>query len=139
MTCYSSNNDIDVILWHARLGHIGQDRMNKLAKEGHLGSFTKIEMRTCENCLAEKFTRKPIGKTKRDEFPLQLIHYDICGPMNVRASSGATYFITFIDDFTHFGYVYLISHKSEALECFKRYMNEVENQLDKNIKALRTD
>ena len=38
-----------------------------------------------------------------------------------------------------FGYVYLISHKSEALESFKRYLNEVENQLDKSIKALRTD
>uniref|UniRef100_M1DVJ7 Retrotransposon protein, Ty1-copia subclass n=1 Tax=Solanum tuberosum TaxID=4113 RepID=M1DVJ7_SOLTU len=59
--------------------------------------------------------------------------------MNVRARSGAAYFITFIDDFMRFGYVYLISHKSEALECFKRYLNEVENQLDKNIKSLRTD
>ena len=139
MACYSSNNDVDVITWHARLGHIGQDRMNRLAKEGHLGSLSKIEMSTCENCLARKITRKPFGKAKRAEFPLQLIHSDICGPMNVRTRSGALYFITFIDDFTRFCYVYLISYKSEALECFKRYLNEVENQLDKSIKALRTD
>lgn len=59
--------------------------------------------------------------------------------MNVKARSGATYFFTFIDDLKHFGYVYLISHKSEALEYFKRFMNEVENQLDKRIKFLRTD
>jgi len=139
MACYSSNNEIDVITWHARLGHIGQDRMNRLAKEGHLGPFSKIDMPTCENCLAGKITRKPFGKAKRAEVPLQLIHSNICGPMNVRARSGATYFITFIDDFTRFGYVYLISHKSEALGCFERYMNEVENQLDKRIKVLRTD
>ena len=30
-------------------------------------------------------------------------------------------------------------HKSEAFDKFKEYKNEVENQLDKRIKALRTD
>ena len=52
MTCYSSNNDVNVITRHARLGHIGKDLMNMLVKEGHLGCFTKIEMTTCENCIA---------------------------------------------------------------------------------------
>ena len=57
----------------------------------------------------------------------------------MRARHGADYFITFIDDFTRFGNVYLISHKSDALDCFKRYTNLVENQLNVNIKTLRTD
>ena len=57
----------------------------------------------------------------------------------MRARHGASYFITFIDDCTRFGHVYLISHKSEALDCFRRYVHEVENQLDRSIKALRTD
>ena len=35
--------------------------------------------------------------------------------------------------------VYLISHNSEALECFKSYSRLVENQLNVNIKALHTD
>lgn len=38
-----------------------------------------------------------------------------------------------------FGYFCLISHKSEALECLREYMNEVENQLDKRITTLRID
>jgi len=100
--------------------------MNRLAKERHLCSFTKVEMSTCKNCLAEKITHKSFRKAKRAEFPLQLIHSEICGSMKVKARSGVAYFITFIDVFTRFGYVYLISHKSEALECFKIYMNEVE-------------
>jgi transposase InsO family protein len=33
----------------------------------------------------------------------------------------------------------LISHKSEALTCFKKFIIFVENQLDRNVKALRTD
>ena len=59
--------------------------------------------------------------------------------MNVRARHGGFYFITFIDDYTCYSYVYLISHKSEALDCFRRYMRLVENQLDKSIKTLKTD
>ena len=40
---------------------------------------------------------------------------------------------------THFDYVYLIYHKYEALECFRKYMILVKNQLDKKIKVLRID
>ena len=63
---------------------------------------------------AGKVTHKSFGKAKRVEFSLQLIHFDICGPINVKALYDATCFITFIDDFTRFGYVYLISHKPET-------------------------
>ena len=91
-------------------------------------------MSTCKNCLAGKSTRKPFGKDKSAEFPLQLIHSDTFSPMNVKARYGATKFITFIDDFTGFGYVYLISLKFEAFECLKRYKIKVENLLDKSIK-----
>ena len=59
--------------------------------------------------------------------------------MNVRARHGGNYFIIFIDDFTRFGYVYMISYKFEALDCFIRYTNLVENKLSIKIKALRTD
>jgi transposase InsO family protein len=59
--------------------------------------------------------------------------------MNVRARHRGDYFIAFIDDFTRFGHVYLISHKSEAFNCFNRYTNLVENKLNTRIKALRTD
>ena len=121
------NHKNDMHLWHARLNHIGQDRMSRLVKLGLLGNLEKVDLSTCEHCLKEKLTRKLFGKATRDEFPLQLIHSDVCGPMNVRARQGAYYFITFIDDYSRYGLVYLISHKSEALSCFKNFMNMVEN------------
>ena len=86
--------------------------MNRLAKEGLLGSLNKVELSTCEYCLVGKTTRKPFEKGTKAITPLQLIHLDIYGPMNVKARHGAIYFITFIDGFTRYGYVYLISHKS---------------------------
>ena len=123
----SVNSDKDVNVWYARLGHIGQQRMNRLAKEGFLGNINKVDLPTCEHCLAGKITRKPFGKGTRAEYHLQLIHSDICGPMNIEVRHGASYFITSIDDYKRYGYVYLIVHKSETLDYFKRIMNFTEN------------
>ncbi|KAG8474765.1 hypothetical protein CXB51_031711 [Gossypium anomalum] len=64
---------------------------------------------------------------------------DVCGPINTQARGRFHYFITFIDDFSRYGYVYLMRHKSEALEKFKEFKNEVQNQLGKTIKTLRSD
>ena len=131
---YSSSNNVNELFsliatndnacnnsvkWNARLGHIGQNRMNRLARENLLGPFAKVSLPTCEHCLTRKATRKPFSKAKTTTILLQLIHSDFCGLLNVRASHGASYFITFIDDFMHFGHVYLISHKLEALDYFR--------------------
>ena len=133
------NKNVDSVTWHARLGHIGRDRMTRLAREGLLGPLAKVDLPVCEPCLAGKACRKPFGKAVRATQPLELVHSDICGPMNVKARHGASYFLTFIDDYTRYGYVYLIAHRYEALECFKRFVAEVENQQEKNLKAFRTD
>ena len=47
--------------------------------------------------------------------------------------------MTFIDDCTRFCHVYLLKIKDEALHYFKIYKAEVENQLERKVKRLRTD
>ncbi|KAK8593567.1 hypothetical protein V6N12_045644 [Hibiscus sabdariffa] len=90
--------------------------------------------------LPSKMTKAPFtGKGERASDLLGLIHSDVCGPMNTQARGGFQYFITFTDDFSRYGYIYLIRHKSEALEKFKEFKNEVQNQHGKSIKALRSD
>jgi transposase InsO family protein len=49
------------------------------------------------------------------------------------------YFVTFTDDFSRYGYIYLMKYKSETFEKFKEFQREVENQLDRKIKQLRSD
>ena len=132
-------SDVDYVVWHAKLGHIGQDRMNRLARDGLLGQIAKINLPTCEHCLTGKSIRKPFGKATQASIPLQLVYFVICGPINVKARHGVTYFITFIDDFTRYSHICLISHKSKVLECFRWFMNLVENQTKKTIKTLRID
>ena len=133
------SNNIDFATWHARLGHIGRDRMTWLAREGLLGSLTKVDLQLCEPCLAIKACRKPFGTTKRAAHPIELVHSNICGPMNKKARHRASYFLTLIDDYLRYGYVYLLSHRHEALNCFKRFVAEVENKHEKGLKTFRTD
>jgi hypothetical protein len=48
-------------------------------------------------------------------------------------------FITFTDDYSHYGYIYPIKERSEALDKFKIFKAEVENQHNKKIKIVRSD
>ena len=60
-----------------------------------------------------------VGYGERATELLALVHTDMCGPFDVRAKDGYSYFITFIDDLSRYGYVYLMKHKSEALKSLK--------------------
>ena len=59
--------------------------------------------------------------------------------MSMHARGGFVYFITFIDDYSQHGYLYLIRYKYEAFETLKEFRNEVEKQLRRSIKSLRSD
>ena len=77
--------------------------------------------------------------TERARDLLGIIHMDVCGPFSHKETRGYQYFITFTDDFSRYGYIYLMRHKSEIFEKFKEFHNEIHNQLDKRIKILRLD
>ena len=79
------------------------------------------------------------GHPERTGDLLEIIHTDVCGPMNTAAHGGYFYFMTFTDDLSRYGYIYLMKHKSETFEKFKEFQNEVENHRDKKIKFLRSD
>ena len=70
---------------------------------------------------------------------LELIHTGICGPFPTPSRGGQKYYISFIDDHSQFAYIYLLHHKSKALDAFKLYKAEVENQLDRKIKVVLSD
>ena len=68
-----------------------------------------------------------------------IIHTDVCGPMSVETHGRYHCFLTFTDDLSRYGYIYLMKHKSEILEKFKDFHSEVENHRNKKIKFLRSD
>ncbi|KAK1424234.1 hypothetical protein QVD17_19555 [Tagetes erecta] len=126
-------------IWHCRLGHISIGRINTLQKNGLLKS-SDDSFDKCESCLLGKMTKKPFsGTNERAKDLLGIIHTDVCGPFKTMTRNGERYFITFTDDYSRYGYVFLLKHKDEAFEVFKVFQNEVQNQLNKTIKVLRSD
>ncbi|KAJ9541861.1 hypothetical protein OSB04_028367 [Centaurea solstitialis] len=127
-------------LWHCRLGNINKKRVELLLKRGFLGTFDYKPFDNCESCLSGKMTKQPFNKeNERATDLLEIIHTDVCGPFSHVARGGYRYFITFTDDFSRYGYVYLMRHKSESFERFREFQNEVQNQLGRKIKFLRSD
>ncbi|GJW47560.1 retrotransposon protein, putative, ty1-copia subclass [Tanacetum coccineum] len=90
--------------------------------------------------MSGKMARKPYThQVERANNLLGLIHTDVCSPFKITSRQGANYFVTFTDDFSCYGYVYLLKHKHEVFETFKVFKKEVENQLGKTIKLLHSD
>ena len=125
--CPRIDNVSEVYLWHCRLGHINKNRINRLAQEGILEVGDCESLPTCESCLLGKMTKSSFNeKDERANKLLGLIHSDVCGPMSSSARGGYFYFITFTDDLSRYGYVYLMKHKSESFKIFKLFRNEIE-------------
>ena len=49
------------------------------------------------------------------------------------------YFITFIDDLSRYGYIYLLHEKSQVVTVLEIFLTEVERQLDRKVKVVRSD
>nr|GEW90203.1 retrotransposon protein, putative, Ty1-copia subclass [Tanacetum cinerariifolium] len=133
--------DLDsALLWHCRLGHISKKRIEKLQHDVLLNSSDLRAFKKCVFCMSGKMARKLYThQVEMAKDLLGLIHTDVCGPFKIMSRQGASYFVTFTDDFSRYGYVYLLKHKHEVFETFKVFQKEVENQLGKTIKSLRFD
>nr|GEV52323.1 retrotransposon protein, putative, Ty1-copia subclass [Tanacetum cinerariifolium] len=129
-------------LWYCRLGRINKKRMDKLKRDGILQPTHDESLEKCKFCISGKMARKPFPhKVERDKDLLGLIHTDVCGFFRTVSREGASYFITSVDDFSRYGYgyVYLMKYKHEVFETFYVFQMEVENQLGKKIKAIRSN
>ena len=59
--------------------------------------------------------------------------------MSTQSLVGALYFLTFVDDKSHYTWVYVLKHKSEVLQYFKQWKALIETSSDYRLKKLRTD
>ena len=126
------------LLWHKRLGHISKERVNRLIKADILPPPDSNDAENCIDCVRGKLTKVKKKGATRSQNPLEIIHTDISGPYSTTLC-GNKYFITFIDDFSRYCYVYLIREKVDALDMLKVFRTEVEKQLGKIIKIVRSD
>jgi hypothetical protein len=96
-------------LWHKRLGHINYNALPGLQNmvTGMPVFFVEHDS-VCKGCSLGKNIKKPypLGNRKSNGI-LDLIHYDLCGPMSAPSMNGCIYYIIFIDDCSHKTWIYL--------------------------------
>ena len=105
-------------------------------------------MKFSSSDVALDCTTCKLGKSKTLPFPLHvpsatkcfdLVHSDVWGVAPIVSHSQYKYFVTFIDDYSRFTWVYFLHAKSEVFDVFKKFLNYVQNQFSTCIKVLRTD
>ena len=96
----------DAYFWHCRLSHINKNKMNRLAQEEILDKDDYESLPIRESSLLGKMIKSSFTrKGERASDVLDLIHTDVCGPMSTCVKGGYSYFITFTDDLSRYGYV----------------------------------
>ena len=131
-------------IWHCRLGHLGAQGLQELARSKMVQGIDfdeKQEFGFCECCVQGKSHRLPfqLSTTRRSNYPLELVHSDVCGKIGTKSLGGGEYFVTFLDDHTRHIWVYILKNKGEVFEKFRKWKALVEKSSEKKIKVLRCD
>ena len=117
----------ETYLWHLRLCHINSNKIQDLVKSRILSFLIFEPISVCESCLESKMKKRSFKvKGNRATVQLELVHIDVCGPMTIQDRGRYEYFITFTDDYSRYGYIYLMRHKSEAFGKFQEFKAQAE-------------
>jgi transposase InsO family protein len=128
-------------LWHRRLAHIKYKSLPYVSKVvTDLLEFKVDHEGVCKGCAQGKNINNPFPKSNnKAEVILDLIHSDVCDPIPSTSLRGYVYYVSFIDDYSHKTWVYLLKSKDEVLRNFKEFKALVENLFERKIKLFRSD
>ena len=130
--------------WHRRFGHLSARNLQKLAKEKLVHGFdynSSREISFCQACIEGKLHKSKFPTTgrKRAKKSLELVHSDVCGKISTPSLGGGIYFLTFIDDNTHYVWIYILKSKDQVFEKFLEWKALVENSSGRKLRTLRSD
>lgn len=139
----SNHNENCIHTWHRRLGHRDERAVKKIVGD-RLGSGLKLVecgiKSVCEVCCEGKMTRAPFRPSESKSSAVgDLVHTDLCGPMEVSTPRGSRYFMTMLDDYSRYCVVYLLREKSECAEKIAEYTSMMRNQFGRAPKVIRCD
>lgn len=129
---------VSLRVWHERLGHQHAAHVKKFL-QGRDIVFINEEF-ACEACVYGKHHR---GSFKsREEISTtcgEIVHADVCGPMEENSLGGSRYFLLLKDDFSHFRCVYFLNQKSEVASNIKKFVKMIQKEHGHNIRVFRSD
>ena len=126
-------------LWHERMGHLSEQNLKRLTKMSN-GMKPVPEDCVCEACALGKQTEDPHkGKIENGEWPLDLLHTDICGPFkSVPGYDGSLYWLIILDDYTGYAWIFPLKLKSEFFEQVHFFLKTWESP-ERKCRRIRLD
>ncbi|WVZ84642.1 LOW QUALITY PROTEIN: hypothetical protein U9M48_031649 [Paspalum notatum var. saurae] len=126
--------------WHARLGHISFDTLERMAKKEMVRGLP-MNTSLCDSCLVGKQRRQPFPKKAkfRAQDLLELVHGDLCGPIRPATHGGRRYFLLLVEDHSRYMWLRLLTTKDQAAEAIKEIKARTEAETGKKLHVLRTD
>ena len=134
------NNSFE--LWHRRLGHPSSKVVQNVLSSCNIRLLNKDKGidNICSACCFGKFHKFPFPSSQTVYTrPLQLIVSDLWGYSHIPTPHGHKYYISFVDVFSRYTWIFLIKQKSEALEILKCFKSQVELQLNAKIITVQSD
>jgi hypothetical protein len=130
-------------VWHEIFGHLNLRYMQQIAKQGMVKGLPDIYFfeGVCEGYILGKHPKEKFekGKARRASFSLDLVHSDLKGPFPHPFIKKSRYVLIFIDDHSHYTWVYFLRKISEFFEHLKDFKALAETQTGKKIKIHCTD
>ncbi|GJU21073.1 zinc finger, CCHC-type containing protein [Tanacetum coccineum] len=140
--CLLANVDNQAWLWHARLGHLNFDDINKMTRKDLVEGIPRINHagQICDACLLGKHSRTPFPNQAkfRSKNPLDLVYGDLCGPISPATHSGKKLIFLLVDDCTRFMWAYFLTSKDQAFDTFKEFRQRIETEMRLKLRMLRT-
>jgi histone deacetylase 1/2 len=126
--------------WHSRLGHPSFAIVSHVLKNNKLPCNNEsINESICDSCQRAKSHQLPYSKSYNiASTPLELIHSDVWGTAPTSVGRN-TYYVSFIDDYSRYTWIYLLRRKSDVFHVFHHFQKFVERQFDKKILCMQTD
>lgn len=110
--------------WHKRLGHASGEKLSQI---NFLSGIPFKKM--CDSCSRAKHTRLPFPNSSiKTNGCFELLHCDIWGKYRFPSLSGASYFLTIVDDFSRAVWVFLLKFKHQASKCLMDFHTMVKTQ-----------
>ncbi|XP_074308066.1 uncharacterized protein LOC141642964 [Silene latifolia] len=126
---------LDGFLFHSRVGHTSFNKMHHMP-----GCNKNAKPFFCDICVMAKHHKLPFPRSSSHAKQLfDLIHLDVWGPYKVPSLTGATSFLTILDDNSRNTWTFLIQNKAQVPGLVKQFVAYVETQFHKQIKIIRSD
>jgi hypothetical protein len=127
-------------LWHMRLGHLGSFSFRQIVNQHKLlngpSNNAAYVYSTCQ--MAKSHQLLFLVSNNKSSAPLQLMHTDVWGPA-IRSSGAFRYYVSFVDDFSRFSYIYMLWFKSDVHRVFLDFQAHVECLLGRKILSVQSD